>query len=367
MKKRLLELDLLRGIAFFLVVIQHTLGGYSYSKNISITNLLVSRFIYIIALPAVKIFLTLMAISLIYTYLNKFNFKKFYIKKIKFLLIPYIIFSFLNIILLRDTYKLKSFIAQILTGNSAYHLWYMAMTLRIYIYFPLIVLLVKKINKKNKYFKILFLIFYTIMYLFILINNSKLTSFIGKLIFKNPSYLQQKFINVSPLPWSLYFVIGIYIILNYTSFKNFILKFKRSLIILYIITLCLVYINEISNIIHTPLLFTKFNNEISIINNILSIIFFCLSSIYILNTKKRLSKVIKFMGDFSFPAYMFHIVILQYLANHIPQTKNLYSPIILLVLTIIITLSIIYIFSFLPYSNYILGIKSNFKNKEILK
>ena len=88
-KKRIAELDILRATAFIFVVLQHTVGGFSYRDNLSINNLLISKFIYTIAKAGVPIFLFLSAVTLIYTYNDKLNIKEFYIKKIKFLFLPF--------------------------------------------------------------------------------------------------------------------------------------------------------------------------------------------------------------------------------------------------------------------------------------
>lgn len=358
MKKRLLELDILRGFAFILVVVEHTLGGYSYSKDISTSNLFITRFIYTMSKPAVVIFLALTAMGLVYTYYDKFNLKSFYIKKLKFLVIPYIIFSFLNIVFLKHTDRLKSFIAQIVTGNAAYHLWYMAMTLRVYLFFPLILLIIRKINRKSISIKAGFFISYFLGYWWLLKNDINITNFLGTLIFKNPDDLQQRFINITPVLWSLYFVVGVYIILNYDKFKALILKYKKIVAALYGLTLAYNYYDEIRDVIGNPLPYIKFNYIININSRILSILFFYIVSVYILNKRKILSKLLMFIGKYSFPAYMFHIVVIQYIVNNYHQTKNLYSPMLLLIETVMFTTIIFYVINYLPYSEYAIGIKS---------
>ncbi|EJO5347445.1 acyltransferase [Clostridium botulinum] len=362
MKKRLIEFDILRGIAFILVVVQHTIGGYSYSQKISYQNFLLSKFIYVIAEPAVKLFLFLTGVSLVYTYFNKCELKNFYIKKIKFLILPYVIFSFLNIILLNNTNRLNDFLMEIATGNSAYHLWYMAMILRVYIYFPLIILLIRRIHKKSIFFKAFFLVSYIIGYIILLKNNTKISNYLGELIFLNPSHLQQKFINITPIFWSLYLVLGFYVILNYKVFKNFIINHKLIIIISYITTFMFVYLNQIKKQSLFPIVnkvYLKLNYLINISNNILTILFLYIVSLYILNNLKTINKILNLIGKFSFPSYMFHIIVIQRLVMFVPQTKNLYSPIILLILTVSITTFIFYLTSFLPYSKYIIGVKSH--------
>ena len=356
-KGRLFELDILRGIAFILVVIQHTLGGYSFSKDISIQNLLISRFIYVIGESAVPIFLALTAIVLLYTYYDKFNVKEFYIKKLQYIVIPYIVCSFLNIILLHKE-KLNDFAAQLVTGNSSYQLWYMALIIRLYLSFPLILFFTRKINKMNFLLKLSFLILYIIGYYFILKNNNYISNYIGKLIFRTPTELQQKFIDVTPLFWSLYFVIGAYIILSYNNFKIIIIRYKKSIFFVYTVVLSYYFYIETNDVFKNSIIFTEFNIIIHIIFNVMSLIIFFILSIYVETNTKFFSKYFKFIGKYSFPSYMLHIILLQELVFYIPQTKHIYSPITLLLMTISLSPFICYIINLLPYSEYILGVKS---------
>ena len=136
-KERLLELDVMRGIAFLFIVLQHTIGGFSYRDDISFNNFIVSKFIYIGAETGVELFIFLTAASLIYTYINKFDIKDFYIKKLKFLVLPFVIWSIIIMINNGQTLNVQSILV-IFTGDAQYHLWYMGMILRIYLYFPII-------------------------------------------------------------------------------------------------------------------------------------------------------------------------------------------------------------------------------------
>ena len=45
-KERLMELDVMRGIAFLFIVLQHTIGGFSYRDDISFNDFVLAKFIY---------------------------------------------------------------------------------------------------------------------------------------------------------------------------------------------------------------------------------------------------------------------------------------------------------------------------------
>lgn len=366
-KERLMEFDVLRGIAFIMVVIQHTIGGFSFRKDISFYDLLISRFLYTIATIAVPIFVFLTAISLIYTYYDSFNAKTFYIKKIKFLVIPYIIISYLNVKLSGQVNGVIDFIPNLITGNCKYHLWYMGMIIRIYLYFPLILIFIRKLMKKSMFIKVSFFIFYALGYWIVLKNNNDITNSIGKLLFKNPTELQQKFINITPLIWSLYFVIGAYFILSYTNFKHIILKYKYAIVAIYSMTISYYYYTQVTDVIGNPIPYIKFDHAIYIFHCIVSILFFYVISYYIAYKLIYISKLFKFIGKYSFPAYMIHVIVLEYLVRYMPYPPVLSSPIKLLLITIIAAPTICYLANYLPYSEYLIGVKSKISFKKTNK
>lgn len=88
-KNRLRELDIIRAIAFILVVDQHIIGGWSYIKTLPKCESLIMKFLYIVGTPAVPMFLAISGVSLMYVYMNNLNVKKYYVKRIRYILIPY--------------------------------------------------------------------------------------------------------------------------------------------------------------------------------------------------------------------------------------------------------------------------------------
>ncbi|KOR25403.1 acyltransferase [Clostridium sp. L74] len=361
-KQRILELDVLRALAFIFVVIQHTLGGYSNSKMASYNDMLLLKFIYEIAKSAVPLFLTITGIVLFYSNYNNFSIKEYYSKKFTYIFLPYVIWSAICLIMLNKLNRFNDFFMQILSGNCCYHLWYMALLLRILIYFPLILILAKYIMKKNKVIKSSFFILFFILYQWILKNNHLFTKQICSIIFKNPSKLQERFINVTPILWSIYFVLGIYIIFNYNKFKQFILTNTKIIYFIYIISLIYLYYNTIKDKIGNPLPFIKYNTSLSILAKIISIIFFYLVSLKIINLEGKLYKMLRFIAKYSFPAYLCHIIVIQKICGELakyihPSNCLLYSAILCL-LTIFISTFICYFINFFPINKYILGIKS---------
>lgn len=353
-KERLKELDIIRAIAFIFVVDQHILGGYSYIKGLPKDQYLILKMFYIIAKPAVPIFLTISAISLFYVYYDNFNAKKYYIKRAKYILIPYIIWSAINMYELGNKDGFNDFVWQVLSGNGGFHLWYMGLILRLYICFPIILYIAKKIYNSNNVLRIIVFIstfpaYYMLSkYQYVISQNA------GKFIFNNPTELQQKFINVSSLFWILYFILGIYIALNYKTFKNIIMKFKWIVVGTYLPLLAYAYMNEIEAV--------KFIRSLYILFNIFTILVVYVVSIYLANFKSLYNKF-KFIGDYSFAGYMAHIIVLNWIANNLQLCFRIKNHVILgilvWILTSIITPILISFLSCFPYSEYVTGAKNN--------
>lgn len=358
--ERLKELDVLRAIAFIFVVEQHTMGGYSNIKGISYTYYQIFKFFYTIATPAVAVFFCISAISLFHVYSKKFDCKKFYVKRIKKTLIPYIVWSLLYMYMAKNIINFSHSIIQILAGNACYHLWYMAMLLRVLIYFPIILYISKKIHIQDLRLRLGIFVMFLLSYYEISKYQNIISNKVTHFIFNNPVPIQARIINVSPLFWSLYFILGIYISLNYKNFKTFVLKFKFPIVIGYIILLIHSYLNQI-NII-------KFNRSLSLMYYIFTILCWYIISIY-LSYSINVYNLFNFISKYSFAGYLVHILVAANVVNFVRLYFHLNNWLIIglltWILTIFISLIIIKLISYIPYSEFVTGVYSSKHKKQI--
>ena len=354
-QERLSEIDILRAIAFIFVVIQHTLGGYSNIEGIPYSSFIIMKLIYVMATPAVPIFLFISAVALFYVHSKKFDCKSYYLKRIKYILIPYAIWSAINMIELGNKDRFKDFIIQVFAGNGAFHLWYMGMVLRIFIFFPIILWIVKKAHLMKTKIRVGIFMFLFCLYYLILRFQNDISNSIGNFIFGKPTELQQRIIDISPMFWYIYFLIGIYFVLNYEYIKRKIIQYKVLIFIGYVFLLAYSYFNEIENI--------KSIKIIYLLYIIISIIVFYLVSGK-LAEKNIIYRILKFIGDYSFGAYMAHIIVINYVSNEIIielDTRNyLFIGVLTLIITVIVTPVFMKIISYIPYSEYITGAKRSY-------
>lgn len=354
-KKRIVELDVMRAVAFIFVVLQHTVGGFSYRDSITMDNRIISKFIYTIARAGVPLFLFLTAVTLIYTYGDKLDIKEFYIKKIKYLFLPFAIWSLYRIISTGQTININT-IWTIISGDAQYHLWYMAMIIRVYLYFPIIYVFNKFLKKQKGYIQ--FIVFAALVVGYFELGNYDISGILSSIFFKDPSETQQRFFNCSPLYYYIYFTLGQFFINHYEKFKELIIKNKYVIMVSYVLLLLYEHYVSLEGYVEYPYKFIKSYNELTVFFFCLSIITVYLVSYYIGNYHKHTLSIFRFIGKYSFPAYLIHIAVVNELSCTIYTSNEVTSMLKLFILTAGISLGICYVVSYLPFAKYILGVRT---------
>ena len=124
--KRLEEIDILRGIAILGVIAIHT-SIHANEILYAIANKL-TRF-------AVPFFIIISGFVLFYNYGHKkINYIRFIERRAKFVLIPYIFFTFLYCYIFHQ----KSFAVHLLIGDAAPHLYFIILIFSVLLTFPFI-------------------------------------------------------------------------------------------------------------------------------------------------------------------------------------------------------------------------------------
>lgn len=159
MNRKLEEVQFARAFAMFAVLFVHfSSSGLGAAEVGSSMFYLYSSFNTLGKL-GVPVFFFLSGLVLLYSYRNKdFNsetIKAFYIKRLKYIIIPYISISLLYFIgkwMLYYDYTafeaVKIFTVQLFTGKVYMHLYFMFVLIQFYILFPFILFIFKKFNLK---------------------------------------------------------------------------------------------------------------------------------------------------------------------------------------------------------------------------
>jgi len=362
---RIHELDVLRAFGFLFVVAQHLFGGFAWRAEVGTIQSLILSLIYVIAKPAVPIFLVLVGLTLfLYTKDQKPRFIEFYKKKFKNIMIPYILWSILIIIFNGDFQKFSNIIGILMTGSASYHLWYMGVLIRVFLFFPLMWFIFNYGYSRDKTTRnILFALFVVVSWYFIK-NEGVITTNIANFLFNNPSELKKKFVSISPIFWSLYLVIGMRVAYEYDDFKAFIEKRKWQLLGAYPFLLAYNYYDEIkdkigiqeSDLVQSMISYS--HSVLSIAFMVLSILVFYIISKGIYDKLPRLYSVLRHIAKYSYVGYLIHTCVLSLAAMPIltygmPYSLPLDSAIYFV--TIFFSIEIPHMLGYLPYSYLLTG------------
>lgn len=164
MKKRNLdEIQLARAFAIIAVLIVHSSSEGVTTIPVDSALFPIYNFLNIAGKLGTPTFIMLSSFVLFYNYYSRETtislFKSFYVKRIKFILIPYIVFSvfyFLGKWYLFRYYDtpieaLQVFLEQLAIGKAYPHLYFVFISVQFYLMFPLLLLLFKKFGfiRKN--------------------------------------------------------------------------------------------------------------------------------------------------------------------------------------------------------------------------
>lgn len=184
--ERLREIDMLRAMAFFFVIMQHALGKTPSNFSLSSGSITLANILMVIAEPAVPIFLFISGLTTTYSYKENIDIKKYYKNRLLYLIIPYFIFSYINM-KLHNPEKISNFISETLVGGGAFHLWYMGMFIRLVLIFPILIYIGRWIHKRNIVVRIAVFLLILRGYIYVSIHQVSIKSGAANLIFGQPT------------------------------------------------------------------------------------------------------------------------------------------------------------------------------------
>lgn len=315
------EFSILRALGALAVITIHVTSVYGEFNSTSVSYLLfgiVNKFCNF----AVPIFLFLSAALLTKNYLSKDNFKilDFYKKRFLKLVPVYLIYvaiyyfylRYNNIFLLHPIKEpAKFFTSYILQGEIFYHLYFMVIIFQLYILFPIIYWLTKKLKMIKLHPILSFLICFFVI-LLLQFGAQKINKYYIYPYYQNTARLL--------IPYIMPIGLGVWIGANYNSFINSkvikILAFLVASISGYFFIRYSIY----PTIQLNSLVYPIYTSSISIVLLMLSTV--------ILNKTKVLKNILNEISKFSFTIYLIHplfldIFIRNFTITNAPFLNNL--------------------------------------------
>lgn len=233
MNKRLLEFENMRGIAILAVVIIHVTAEATITYTPGSISYLFYNIINSFLQFAVPLFLFISSVVLSWKMSDTEEpLTKFYRKRMRGVLFPYLLWSFLYIILKvvlsRDFTMLSwSFIVkELLNGTAYYHLYFLLIIAQLYLFLPLYKLFVQKLNFSQV------LILTAILQIgFYYLNKRWIYQ-----LYPHPANLLGSYLSVT--------LLGCWLGLNYQQVKNVLLKYGSYLWVVHLVLAgCFIMIN----------------------------------------------------------------------------------------------------------------------------
>jgi peptidoglycan/LPS O-acetylase OafA/YrhL len=294
-------------------------------------------------------------------YPDKLNLSEFLKRRLLSIVPPYIIFSFIAIIgigILKGFPPVLKIIFMLLTASASDPLWFIAVIIQFYLFYPIIIKIYNHFDKHNQVNRLI------ISCLILLLVWNLLAEYIAMAFNENPYIIMLSRIFI---PYLIYFIVGIYVSRNYDKVKLFAKKQSISLLtglVLILITL------EIFSFKYFPIY-----PGATIINGIIEITIVTAITILLLRLALHITystntnfPLLKSFGKYSFGIYLVHpsveyLLFLAVIATGFSLNNWIIYPFVFISTTIISYVSTLLI-SYLPYSNYIIGTHNT---AEILK
>lgn len=236
-RKRIEELYYLRAISAMGILLIHASANFATYSQFGSKAMYLSIFLNQFFRFGSPIFMMVSGLVLFYNYpsMDEFNIKNFYLKKVRYILIPYILWSTIYFLYPKlisnsslELFMLKDLGKKILLGEAYSHLYFIFLIFQFYLVLPLLIKYLTKFMK-SKPIKVL-------LSFFVLQASILVYSYYFKI------YKDTGFINIinryhwkTMFSWSFYFITGAIVGLHYDRVVDFIEKNIKEILPPYII------------------------------------------------------------------------------------------------------------------------------------
>lgn len=346
MQKKL-ELTYARAIFCILIVIVHGMTGFLNDSNITYNQKMTYSFIQVLLLFATPCFIILSETLLGMRY-SEYIPQKFFRKRIKFIIIPYIFFALFVSFKLYFSGSTSSSLWEIIMGiviQGKFFGWFVLVIFQFYI---LHVLFYKFLTKLKPIYPIIISLIISIIHSYLMYNNSSYFDFWDTYY---PMYNRTII-----LYWLFYFIAGFYFGKYYDQVINFVNRKMKYFVIGWMLS--------IGYIAYNFFYLKVYLNES---NRYDLLLFSAITFIFIVYLFKKISNLeipfILMVSEVSFFIYLSHQIIVDYISKSLAAFVT--QPLLFFTLTTIFTLSfsigLALILSFIPYLKIVTGRNSLYK------
>jgi len=321
---RVEEIQYLRGFAFLAVVLQHAIGHYAYLPETGLDNGAVLGLLLIAAKFAVPIFIFITGFVLFYNYKDRVPFVPFIRKRFKDIVLPYLIWSSLYAIFFGDLGAEwrdigKRILLDWVTGKASYHLWYVVMSIQLYLLFPLLQRGVLWIWERNKPWML------RGGFILLCLAYIGLTMKIGDISTSAEGWhipivtpLFTEYADRNALYFLLYFIMGAAAGLNIQFWKPWMMKTRMVWLSLYLLCSLVLFYKIVHSFPTGNGYVIQYNATLllqpfMVVFLLLSVIAMCIMAVWLQEgTSDALRRLFHYLGKHSYGAYLAHALMLTF-------------------------------------------------------
>jgi surface polysaccharide O-acyltransferase-like enzyme len=273
----------------------------------------------------------------------------------KELLLPYLVWSFIYLMMFSNEDEFVMLIKQIVIGDAAPHLWYVIMIIQFHLLAPLLLIMFSWAEKMIRSWKKATLILAS-LYLLLLFILSKWLSHSSVYLFH---YMDRSF-----LSYFFYFFLGGVTARTLPRWRSFVMKSIPINSFIFVALFILVGYELISyksiysidlkaSTYLKPSMFLYVSSEILLLYSL---------SITIVQTKSLLYNALRFISQYTYGAYLGHIFFLHLFGKMINiSVLSLLQSVILFFITVVSSILFCYVIHSLPISKWVIGLEQEQK------
>ena len=349
-KQEIKELYYIRAIAALGILIIHATTEFAVSSQFNTNSMYLGIFLNQFFRFGSQVFMMVSGIVIFYNYrsISEFNTKYFYKKKIKYLFLPYIMWTlvyFLYTSYVREiginSDSLSVLLRNVLLGEGYYHLYFMFLIFQFYLLVPLFLKYFIKPMKERPL--TVFIVIFLLQSIILIYGQFFRDLSVGGLLGIFNQYYRR-----TVFAWFYYFLTGGMIGLHYDKVTNFIDRNIIKILTGYLLVTSL-YLGEVFITIIKDQGRTNFGNFHStrpqtMIYAIFTMAILLWATGKISNSTNILSKVVKVFGTYSLGIYFLHPLVISRLTIKIIYSYTIFSFSRLSSLLLMVSLSVLLTF-----------------------
>lgn len=316
------EIQHLRGFAFLAVVLQHAIGHYAYLPEARLEDGAMLGLLLIAAKFAVPVFIFITGLVLFYNYKSEVAYVPFVWKRCKDIVLPYAIWSLVyaaafgnfNSGFWQETWQIA---LQLLTGTASYHLWYVVMSIQLYLLFPLIQKVLLRVWERWKPWTLrLAFAVLVIGYIVLTGQMGAVSSLFGNLNIPIVTPLFTEYADRNAFYFFIYFLMGAAAGMNLQAWKERVLKRKWAWIGLYVAVSGILFYKILGSFRQLDKI--QYNDTLLLqpfmaIFLVVSVVAMSIAAISLNETGSlRTRSLFSFLGRHSYGAYLAHAFMLTF-------------------------------------------------------